>query len=463
MVPRLFGLTATMISLAGVAPAAEFVTETWRGKEVLRLTGPIVEGTTKKFSAAIADAAPAGHGLPILLLDSPGGDVEEALAMSRMMDRHPFHTVVPDGASSACASILFIAGSYRTVEPLGLIGQHSCSTGGKPNQACNDALAEHAVAHGVPYGGVAAFVTYTPPEEILLLGREEADGWGLTRYPGERESGYQRSDPLAVQFFVGAKPPAQTAWRLDFRGDGFRAFLRPVADDERELQLNLFCEEALRSRLFVSMEIYGPAQVISEATLAVRVTTDRFWWEDATPVVWQMDSGVAEVITEIPRERIIPFLVQADRLKFLVEMGEPNQPDLRRYTAKHQSRGASLCGQQLRVGKLGGSPAALKPPRTRHIAGGKWGCARTSHGRNGHYGPRSIQSHTLRTPDVRMGPRGDRSAAVVTAPRPTHPLIPTALSFDSAKGFPNRLKSDSLRVRQRRQGWQERSRSRGGR
>ena len=41
--------------------------------------------------------------------------------------------------------------------------------------------------------------------------------------------------------------------------------------------------------------------------------------------------------------------------------------------------------------------------------------------------------------------------------------VPTALSFDSAKGFPNRLKSDSLRVRQRRQGWQERSRSRGGR
>ena len=42
-------------------------------------------------------------------------------------------------------------------------------------------------------------------------------------------------------------------------------------------------------------------------------------------------------------------------------------------------------------------------------------------------------------------------------------LIPTALSFDSAKGFPNRLKCDSLRARQRRQGWQERSRSRGGR
>jgi len=325
MASRLLSLTTLAICMADAVLPADITVETWRGKEVLRLTGSIDQGTAAKLEAAIGQVAPAAHGLPILLLDSPGGSVVEALAMSRMMDEHLFHTVVPDGAScaSACTSILFIAGSYRTVEPFGLLGQHSCSNGGTPDQACNDALAKHAVAHGVPYGGVAAFVTYTPPDDILNFTRQEADGWGLTRYPGERESGYRRSDPLAIQLYFGAKSPAQAAWRLDFREDGFRAFLRPAADDERELQLNLFCEEILRGRLFLSMEIHGPANAISESILSFQAQTDGFVWEDPAPIVWQMDPGVSEVITEIPRARITPFLTQADQLAITIRLRHP--------------------------------------------------------------------------------------------------------------------------------------------
>src|SRR5688572_6067959 len=128
-----FPATLTAVLCLTFPVKAEILsTDTWRGKEVLRLTGPIEEGTAERFAGVLPRIAPLPHGMPILLLDSPGGSVAEAMAMSRLLDLHPFHTVVPDGArcASACASILFVAGTYRTVEPFGALGQHSCSVNG---------------------------------------------------------------------------------------------------------------------------------------------------------------------------------------------------------------------------------------------------------------------------------------------------------------------------------------------
>lgn len=294
----------------------------------MRLTGPIVDGTADRFAALISAVPPFPHGVPVLLLDSPGGSVAEALEMSHLLDTHPFHTVVPDGArcASACASILFVAGAYRTVKPFGAIGQHSCSSNGKQDDLCNEVLAQHAVAHGVSHGSIAAFVTYVSPEEILWFSREDADGWGLTRYPGEEESGFQKSEPRVIKMLTGRMPPAQAAWRVDFREDGYRAFLRPASDAERELQLNIFCNENLKGRLFLSMEIHGPAAVVSEAILNLRVEADGFSWNDPSPVVWQADALISEVITEVPSDHIIPILSTDDALSFRIEMKKPYTP-----------------------------------------------------------------------------------------------------------------------------------------
>lgn len=254
--------------------------------------------------------------------------MDEALRMSEILDKFPTHTVVPNGAScaSACGSIIFVAGQYRTVEAFGRIGQHSCARGGLADQDCNEEIAEHAMAHGVSHGAIAAFVTYTPPTEIIWFSREDIDGWGLSRYPGEVESGFRKSEPRVIKMLTGAMPPAQSAWRLDFHGDGYRAFVRSVSDAEREMQLNLFCYETLPGRLFLSMEINGEAAVLESAITKVSVITEGASWDSDQPMILQDDPTVATVVMEIPPELIRRFLTSSDVLVFEIGLQQPYVP-----------------------------------------------------------------------------------------------------------------------------------------
>lgn len=323
--------------------AVDVTTETWRGHQVLRMTGVIGQGSAARLIEAARSVSALPHGLPVLLLDSPGGSVDEAFRISAFLRETHFHTIVPDGAecASACASIVFVAGRYRTVEPFGLLGQHSCSSGGAANQACNDRIADHALKNGVSHGSVAAFVTYVRPQDILWFDRESADGFGLTRYPREEENEFEKSEPLVVEMFTGRLPPAQAAWRVDLFEDGYRAFLRPHADHLREMQLNVFCRENVPGRLFLSMEIGGASEDVSAAVDGVHVATDRFSWRDRNPVIRQMDDLVTEVISEIPRERIITFLRDADELEFRLRLLPPYD-DMVAKTFLYLSRDALL-------------------------------------------------------------------------------------------------------------------------
>src|SRR3954451_21374983 len=75
-----------------------------------------------------ATVAPAAHGYRLLVLDSPGGSVHEAMKVAGEIDALEMHTIVPAGAScqSACAAILFVSGAVRTVEEGGMLGLHNC-------------------------------------------------------------------------------------------------------------------------------------------------------------------------------------------------------------------------------------------------------------------------------------------------------------------------------------------------
>jgi hypothetical protein len=310
------------------ASAGEVTVEQWRGHAVVKLTGVIDAGTADKFAQAADKVNPLPYGLPVLLLDSPGGNVIEALKISQLMDQHPFHTVVPDGAkcASACASIVFIAGKNRTMEENGLLGQHSCALNGVPQPSCNDALSQHAVEHGVSYGAVAAFVTNVAPDKILWLSRQDAEGWGLTKYPGEEWSGFERSEPRVIKMLSGKDPPAQASWRINFRGNGYEAFLRPASDVEREEQLDVFCDERLKGHLFLGMEINGPADKIKSLIQDVLIRTDLSSWNVQEPVVVQENAGITDVITDIPAAEIKPFLSKAQTIEFMVSLPKPYLP-----------------------------------------------------------------------------------------------------------------------------------------
>ncbi len=310
------------------AKASDVDIVNWRGHQVLLLTGEIDDGSAAKLATKLNQVPPLPYGLPVLLLDSPGGLVDEALKISKILGRTPVHTVIPENArcASACASVIFIAGTARTIEEGGLLGQHSCSRGGIPDEACNEELSEHAVAHGVSHGSVAAFVTYVAPEEILWFSREDAEGWGLTKYPGENMSGFEKSEPRVLKLLTGKMPPAQAAWRIQFRDDGFEAFVRTASDVEREMQLNVFCSEKLQGRLFLSMEVNGSVEAVREAVIGVSVLADDTDWEERRPVITGKGGMLTEIIVEIPAAYIKQFLTKTKRLSMGVALKKPLQP-----------------------------------------------------------------------------------------------------------------------------------------
>jgi hypothetical protein len=312
----------------GSAWAESISVERWRGHDVLRLSGPIEIGLADELLSKLELADTWVHGAKVLLLDSPGGSVEEALRVSKVLDESAIHTVVPNYAkcASACGSIIFIAGMFRTVETFGAIGQHSCSRGGVRDDECNEELAMHGVAHGVSHGSIAAFITFTSPQDITWFSREDVDGWGLSRYPGEQESGFKKSEPRVIEIITGTRPPAQSAWRLDFMDDGYRAFLRPWSDNEREMQLNLFCYETLPGRLFLSMEINGPKDAVRSAVTTVLVATPHFSWTSDSPWILSADPTATNIVVEIPPDLIMPLLDRTDELMFRVETRPPLDP-----------------------------------------------------------------------------------------------------------------------------------------
>lgn len=324
-------LIVFFVTVLSLGVKAESVSvEQWRGHNVVRLSAEVSTGLASKLEAAISKADVWANGARVLLLDSPGGNVAEALKISTLLRRYKIHTVVPNSSvcASACASIIFVSGHYRTLEPFGALGQHTCSINGKPDQECNEIITENARLSGISAGAIAAFISYTPPTDMIWFSREDVDGWGLSYYPGEDTSNFERSEPRVIRMFTGRMPPAQSDWRLDFHGDGFRAFVRTVSDAEREMQLNLFCYEGIPGRLFLSMDVTGDVEVLNEVIGRVTVATDEFSWDTVNPITFQQDPEAASVVMEIPNGLIRDFITKSNRLAFNIELRDPYVPML---------------------------------------------------------------------------------------------------------------------------------------
>ena len=103
------------------------------------------------------------------------------------LPREGVATVVRSGAScaSACAQILFLSGAHRTIEGSGRLGLHSCHTAGDRSRsvACNELIAQNALARGTPYASIMVFLHLTGPTQMKWLGAAEAGPLGFTRKP----------------------------------------------------------------------------------------------------------------------------------------------------------------------------------------------------------------------------------------------------------------------------------------
>ncbi|MBK5304343.1 MULTISPECIES: COG3904 family protein [Gammaproteobacteria] len=157
-----------------------------KGEPAILGRGGIVAGDATRFKAALTPNAKHSYGYYTLVLESPGGSVQAAFALSGVIDANYVNTYIAPGGRciSACAAIIFIAGREHVAVPGSYLGFHGCFNAQtrKIETLCNDAIAEHAIAHGTAYGAVMAFIEKIPSDEVVWISGSEADCWGINRY-----------------------------------------------------------------------------------------------------------------------------------------------------------------------------------------------------------------------------------------------------------------------------------------
>lgn len=162
------------------------------GGGVLRLTGTIDPGAAKRFEHEIDTR---GEYVSTVLLDSPGGSVDDALEMGRLIGEKGLHTRVPDGAlcASSCP-IVFASGQVREAGREAAIGVHQIYAAAL-NASPVDALSVAGVAMADAQTATAAITRRlteagvdpamwlhaleTPPDRLYYFSPEELERYRL--------------------------------------------------------------------------------------------------------------------------------------------------------------------------------------------------------------------------------------------------------------------------------------------
>jgi hypothetical protein len=190
--------------LPASAFAAKFKYGTSGGLRVLVVSGEIRQGDARRLMKALEDTDRDGHGTKRLYLESDGGLVTEALKMADVILEVGVTTIVRKDAvcASACASVLFVAGKYRTVEPGGLLAIHSCydSLTGRAASECNAVISAHADAAGVSGLTMMALQEAAGSDAMIVFESEDASCFGLTLKPGARPS---KQTPPCIKEVMG--------------------------------------------------------------------------------------------------------------------------------------------------------------------------------------------------------------------------------------------------------------------
>ena len=151
----------------------------------LEATGTIVPGTAERFAAEIEKR---GDYVKTVVLNSPGGSVQDALAMSKLIRERGFDTTVEgEGLCASSCPLVFAGGMKRTASENASIGVHQVIAMLPPGALAMDADADGGMAraqrisaecqrHLVEMGvdpRVWIHAMETPPEQIFYFTPEE--------------------------------------------------------------------------------------------------------------------------------------------------------------------------------------------------------------------------------------------------------------------------------------------------
>lgn len=153
---------------------------------VLKAAGSIEAGTALRFEAELKAL---GDNVTTVSLDSPGGSLDDALAMARTIRERGLSTTVADGAlcASSCP-LVFAGGKKRLAGETAVFGLHqfyvATGTSTAPAQAMADAQMTTAriVRYLAEMGVDPALWLHaldTPPRALYYLSPQELSGYGL--------------------------------------------------------------------------------------------------------------------------------------------------------------------------------------------------------------------------------------------------------------------------------------------
>ena len=99
------------------------ITRSAQGFLHIEVSGEIVGGDADRFAYTVSTLTEA----PLVILNSPGGEVENGLAIARLVYSKNLNTYAYERCASMCF-VIFSAGHYRSFAPGTRIGVHSAST-----------------------------------------------------------------------------------------------------------------------------------------------------------------------------------------------------------------------------------------------------------------------------------------------------------------------------------------------
>ncbi|KXG87280.1 hypothetical protein [Agrobacterium bohemicum] len=154
---------------------------------VLVAEGTIEPGAAGRFASEVEAR---GEYIKLVSLNSPGGSVDDAIAMSKLIRERNIATKVAEKAlcASSCP-IVFAGGATRSAEKDAVVGVHQVFNAGidrpSPEQAMSSAQATTArVARHLDEMGIGAglwiHALETPPNQLYYLTRAEMSEYRLT-------------------------------------------------------------------------------------------------------------------------------------------------------------------------------------------------------------------------------------------------------------------------------------------
>ena len=166
------------------------MTFTLRSGGVLAAEGSIDPGSAARFAAEIEAR---GEYVKTVSLNSPGGALDDAMAMAKLLRGKGIATEVADGAICASSCPLFFAGGLtRTAGPRAAVGVHqfyaASQTATAPAQAMSDAqattarISRHLIDMGID-PSLWLHALDTPPQALYYFSPEELARYRLVTTP----------------------------------------------------------------------------------------------------------------------------------------------------------------------------------------------------------------------------------------------------------------------------------------